>query len=126
MRLNNCGRLAQKFLQMFPIPWEASWCQYIPPTMHDFVDKAQGSGIAGRGPGAPCLLALATAPAPTLDPTSDPDRPCERLRAVASLAEDPEFHISRVLEPGDLEIIHNPTIFHARSDIHDGEARGRT
>ncbi len=46
-----------------------------------------------------------------------------RLRAVASLAEDPEFHISRVLEPGDLEIIHNPTIFHARSDIHDGEAR---
>ena len=43
-------------------------------------------------------------------------------RAVASLAEDPEFHLSRVLEPGDLEIIHNPTIFHARSDIHDGKA----
>ena len=49
-----------------------------------------------------------------------------RFRAVASLAEDPEFHISRVLEPGDLEIIHNPTIFHARSDIHDGEARALT
>ena len=56
--------------------------------------------------------------------------PCRSLtltstaaRAVASLAEDPKFHLSRVLEPGDLEIIHNPTIFHARSDIHDGEAR---
>ena len=29
-------------------------------------------------------------------------------RAVAKLAEDPEFHFSAKLEPGDLELIHNP------------------
>ena len=44
-------------------------------------------------------------------------------RAVASLAEDPRFHLALTLQPGDLEIIHNPSIFHARSEIHDGEAR---
>jgi alpha-ketoglutarate-dependent taurine dioxygenase len=42
---------------------------------------------------------------------------------VASLAEDPQFHLALTLQPGDIEIIHNPTIFHARSDIHDGEVR---
>ena len=40
---------------------------------------------------------------------------------MASIAEDPKFHLALTLEPGDLEIIHNPTIFHARDDIHDGE-----
>ena len=44
-------------------------------------------------------------------------------RAVASLAEDPRFHLALTLQPGDLEIIHNPTIFHARGDINDGEVR---
>ena len=29
-------------------------------------------------------------------------------RAVAKLAEDPDFHFSSKLEPGDLELIHNP------------------
>ena len=42
-------------------------------------------------------------------------------RAVAKLAEDPSFHISRKLIPGDIEIVHNPTIFHSRGDIFDGE-----
>ena len=35
-------------------------------------------------------------------------------RAVAKLAESPEFHLSKVLQPGDIEIVHNPTIFHTR------------
>ena len=29
-------------------------------------------------------------------------------RAVAKLAEDPDFHLSLKLEPGDIELIHNP------------------
>ena len=44
-------------------------------------------------------------------------------RAVAKLAESPEFHLSKVLQPGDIEIVHNPTIFHSRGDIFDGEVR---
>lgn len=40
---------------------------------------------------------------------------------MATLAEDPEFHLSKKLQPGDIEIIHNPTIFHARSEVVDGE-----
>lgn len=43
------------------------------------------------------------------------------IRAVAKLAESPEFHISRKLLPGDIEIVHNPTIFHSRGDVQDGE-----
>eukprot|EP00891_Asterochloris_glomerata_P005068 jgi/Astpho2/5068/Aster-x0233 len=45
----------------------------------------------------------------------------EAVWAVATLAEDPEFHLSKKLQPGDIEIIHNPTIFHARSEVVDGE-----
>ncbi|KAK9845169.1 hypothetical protein WJX84_011671 [Apatococcus fuscideae] len=45
----------------------------------------------------------------------------EAIWAVAKLAEDPEFHFSRKLEPGDLELIHNPTMMHSRSDVYDGE-----
>ena len=48
---------------------------------------------------------------------------CHACRAVATLAEDPEFHLSKKLQPGDIEIIHNPTIFHARSEVVDGEVR---
>ena len=29
-------------------------------------------------------------------------------RAVAMLAEDPDFHMTLKLEPGDIELIHNP------------------
>ena len=32
-------------------------------------------------------------------------------RAVAKLAEDPEFHMTLKLEPGDIELIHNPYAF---------------
>ena len=41
-------------------------------------------------------------------------------RAVASLAESPEFHLSKKLQPGDIEIVHNPTIFHSRGEVFDG------
>lgn len=40
---------------------------------------------------------------------------------MAKLAESPEFHISRKLVPGDIEVVHNPTIFHSRADVQDGE-----
>ena len=42
-------------------------------------------------------------------------------RAFARLAEDPFFHFSRILSPGDIEIIHNPTVLHARGNIKNGE-----
>ena len=42
-------------------------------------------------------------------------------RAVAKLAESPEFHLSKTLEPGDIEIVHNPTIFHTRGEVSDGQ-----
>lgn len=42
-------------------------------------------------------------------------------RTFARIAEDPAFHFSKVLVPGDIEIIHNPTILHSRGDIFEGE-----
>ncbi len=39
---------------------------------------------------------------------------------MAALAEDPNFHLSLQLQPGDIEWIHNPTTFHARTDVIDG------
>ncbi|KAL3155553.1 hypothetical protein ABBQ38_011107 [Trebouxia sp. C0009 RCD-2024] len=45
----------------------------------------------------------------------------EAVWAVAKLAESPEFHISKKLQPGDIEIVHNPTIFHSRGQVIDGE-----
>lgn len=42
-------------------------------------------------------------------------------RAVAALAESPEFHLSLRLQPGDIEIVHNPTIFHSRGEVIDGQ-----
>ena len=44
-------------------------------------------------------------------------------RTFARLAEDPAFHFSLVLEPGVVELIHNPTILHSRADVEDGEVR---
>ena len=44
-------------------------------------------------------------------------------RTFARLAEDPSFHFSVVLNPGEAEIIHNPTILHSRGDVEDGEVR---
>ena len=46
-------------------------------------------------------------------------------RAVAALAEDPEFHFAQTLEPGTIEWIHNPSIMHSRSEVVDGEVRRR-
>ncbi|DBB18065.1 hypothetical protein WJX82_011687 [Trebouxia sp. C0006] len=46
----------------------------------------------------------------------------EAVLAVATIAEDPKFHLAKTLQPGDLEIIHNPTIFHSRGDIFDGDS----
>lgn len=40
---------------------------------------------------------------------------------MAALAESPEFHLSKKLQPGDIEIVHNPTIFHSRGEVIDGE-----
>lgn len=42
-------------------------------------------------------------------------------RTFARLAEDPKFHFSQILNPGEIEIIHNPTILHSRGDVQDGE-----
>ena len=42
-------------------------------------------------------------------------------RTFARLAEDPAFHFSIKLQPGDIELLHNPTVLHSRSDVVDGE-----
>ena len=42
-------------------------------------------------------------------------------RTVAAIANDPEFHLSLKLQPGDIEIIHNPSTFHSRTKVVDGE-----
>ena len=63
-------------------------------------------------PALPCLMSLPSHRIITC-------RPC---RAVATIAEDPKFHLAKILQPGDLEIIHNPTISHSRGDIFDGDS----
>lgn len=44
-------------------------------------------------------------------------------RTVAAIAEDPSFHLKLKLEPGDIEWLHNPSTFHARTAVVDGEVR---
>lgn len=46
----------------------------------------------------------------------------EAVWTFARLAEDPAFHFSQILEPGTIEVIHNPTILHSRGDVFDGES----
>jgi hypothetical protein len=42
-------------------------------------------------------------------------------RTVAAIANDPDFHLNLKLQPGDIEIIHNPSTFHSRTKVGDGE-----
>eukprot|EP00879_Flechtneria_rotunda_P026178 GHRR01027895.1.p1 GENE.GHRR01027895.1~~GHRR01027895.1.p1 ORF type:complete len:107 (+),score=19.90 GHRR01027895.1:136-456(+) len=42
---------------------------------------------------------------------------------VAAIANDPEFHLVLKLQPGDIEIIHNPSTMHSRKKVVDGENR---
>jgi hypothetical protein len=42
---------------------------------------------------------------------------------VAAIANDPDFHLRLKLQPGDIEIIHNPSTFHSRTKVVDGEVR---
>ena len=44
-------------------------------------------------------------------------------RTFARLAEDPTFHFTEILEPGTIEVVHNPTILHSRGDVTDGEVQ---
>lgn len=46
---------------------------------------------------------------------------CVRCRTFAAIAEDPKFHISKILRPGEIEIISNQFILHSRGDVFDGE-----
>lgn len=49
----------------------------------------------------------------------------EALDLFESLAEDPQFHFSLRLEPGDLQIVNNHTVLHARTAYQDGADSGR-
>lgn len=42
-------------------------------------------------------------------------------RTYAAIAEDPEFFLQKKLQPGDIEWIHNPTIHHSRTEVHQGK-----
>jgi alpha-ketoglutarate-dependent taurine dioxygenase len=44
-------------------------------------------------------------------------------RTVAAIANDPDFHLNLKLQPGDIEIIHNPSTFHSRTKVVDAEVR---
>ena len=46
---------------------------------------------------------------------------CCNCRSVAAIAEDPAFHLKLRFEPGDIEWLHNPSTFHARTAVVDGE-----
>ena len=40
-------------------------------------------------------------------------------RAVNALANDPEFYLEKLLEPGEMEWLANHSIFHSRAPIQD-------
>ena len=97
-------------------------CVMLPPDLSCF---------APPSPAWPCpdaLLSSVASPHPALALHSLMSLPshhtmtCYPSRAVATIAEDPKFHLAKILQPGDLEIIHNPTIFHSRGDIFDGDS----
>ena len=56
-----------------------------------------------------------------MDSSHQPELHALFCRTFARIAEDPEFHFTKLLEPGDIEIIHNPTILHGRDEVEDGE-----
>ena len=60
-------------------------------------------------------------------PGARPLGPMEReaLDLFETFAEDPEFHFSLRLEPGDLQIVNNHTVLHARTAYQDGADSGR-
>ena len=47
----------------------------------------------------------------------------EAIWSVLALAENPAFHFSHTLQPGDIEWVHNPSILHSREPYTDGEVR---
>lgn len=72
------------------------------------------SALGVKYPHLPCLLL--TSPSVCLS--------C--CRTVAAIANDPDFHLNLKLQPGDIEIIHNPSTFHSRTKVVDGEVRTTT
>ena len=45
----------------------------------------------------------------------------EALRTVQALALDPELSIHFLLQPGDIQLLHNTTVLHGREGFLDGE-----
>ena len=56
-------------------------------------------------PAVPCLTALQL----------------EALRTVQALAIDPELSIHFLLQPGDIQLLHNTTVLHGREGFTDGK-----
>lgn len=44
-------------------------------------------------------------------------------RTVQALAQEPELHLRTILEPGDIQWVHNTTMMHTRDGFTDGEVR---
>jgi alpha-ketoglutarate-dependent taurine dioxygenase len=42
-------------------------------------------------------------------------------RTVQAIALDPELHFRMVLEPGDIQWVHNTSMLHTRDGFTDGE-----
>ncbi|BBK39920.1 hypothetical protein STAQ_49980 [Allostella sp. ATCC 35155] len=60
-------------------------------------------------------------------PGAHPLQPMEReaLDLFETLAEDPQFHFSLRLEPGDLQLVNNHVVLHARTAYQDSADSGR-
>jgi hypothetical protein len=60
---------------------------------------------------------------------ADAPRPSEQARAamdrVDAMCADPEYHVSMMLEPGDMQFVNNYHVLHAREGYTDDRAAGR-
>ena len=45
----------------------------------------------------------------------------EALRTVQALAIDPKLSIHFLMQPGDIQLLHNTTVLHGREAFQDGE-----
>ena len=94
------------------------------------------TGRAGKSSALDCICAGCNCENADSDHTCNPCKICSipgswlsrtdsvwlvYCRTFAGLAEDPTFHFRQVLNPGDIEIVHNPTILHSRGNVDDGE-----
>ncbi|KAK9829949.1 hypothetical protein WJX72_008834 [[Myrmecia] bisecta] len=53
------------------------------------------------------------------------EKQAEALAMFSALAASDELRMDTIFEPGTIQMLHNPTCVHFRSQVHDGEAEGQ-